>query len=745
MSRYLAAANAKRQALARQLAEATSGLGLPWGAGDNGDSADAGDADDVDALIQASMAELGADTLPSGDLEDELHGLEIEGGPEDDDEVAKELERRREAAAARRRNADKIAHSKEKKGGGMTATMNSLNELALKRARMMVIKRFQTPLDLDDSSSVSYQMQKQSVAAAAQLNGAVQTKLDALKRAADLMDESTAKLTRLSETIHEIDQRIMLTNTVISNYEYLRRVHNVRDNLSRVVSNLDFFTKVPELVATLLNTLETDPTQIKDVFLESIKLESLHSALIKELKTNKGRRQSVAAIEEAGEWHHDGMTRPGRSSSMYSSTDDGQRRIIAAIEEHLSVVPELSRRIRDQLWSVLGSYDQIVDTAQKSPQTLVTTFEIVEMHQEYMDRRIEQAQMSGELEGMDPDFIATSLGYEAISDECQSRIRSAFENQVEGKLLAASDAAASGGGAVSNTLAVTKAATQLVHDIVYFKHEVDPCFPHKYNALETFLDVFEEKWMPEAQSMMRGIGDLSTQETLRLIDWFHFYQLQVQELETGLRPSTEKFEEFSMELMDEYSNKVKSEIMRQFGEIRYKFWEAVRSDNPEVIRHTDGSWVTTAPTDMHRSINMSLQIGLEKLPPEMMHKPVLIALQCLQDYMRETYDLFEIDKKADEGAGDSSTEAEEIRLQADQMKKMSPDLMCAMVNDCTHSADDFQQLFETYISKVTQPEMQSALREQLDGVVNFYTDLAVCAVNFLSRWVSCFWYCLLWV
>ena len=55
-------------------------------------------------------------------------------------------------------------------------------------------------------------------AADSQLNSAVQGKLDSLKRAVDLMDESTAKLTKLSINISRVDEKIAITNTGQSSY-----------------------------------------------------------------------------------------------------------------------------------------------------------------------------------------------------------------------------------------------------------------------------------------------------------------------------------------------------------------------------------------------------------------------------------------------------------------------------------------------------------------------------------------------
>lgn len=102
------------------------------------------------------------------------------------------------------------------------------------KARASVAAQFSDIDKLDDLGVKGFELERQLVAAESQLNGAVQSKLDSLKRAVDLMDESAVKLSKLSTKIVSIDDKIAQTNTAISNYSNLKRVHNARENLTKV-------------------------------------------------------------------------------------------------------------------------------------------------------------------------------------------------------------------------------------------------------------------------------------------------------------------------------------------------------------------------------------------------------------------------------------------------------------------------------------------------------------------------------
>jgi hypothetical protein len=116
--------------------------------------------------------------------------------------------------------------------------MSRLDAEALLRARNMISSRFSAAVDLDESSiaTSTQQLRKQLELASSQLGVCVQGKLEALKRAADLMDESSSRLQQLSAGLRDIDARVAATNTAIARFEHLRRAHHARDNLSKVTA-----------------------------------------------------------------------------------------------------------------------------------------------------------------------------------------------------------------------------------------------------------------------------------------------------------------------------------------------------------------------------------------------------------------------------------------------------------------------------------------------------------------------------
>ena len=96
--------------------------------------------------------------------------------------------------------------------------MEVLNSKALENARKSIATRFSETSQLDDLDSYRQLVQKQLVSADSKLNVAVQGKLDALKRAVDLMDESSLKLNQFTKNMSWINDRINQTCTSISNY-----------------------------------------------------------------------------------------------------------------------------------------------------------------------------------------------------------------------------------------------------------------------------------------------------------------------------------------------------------------------------------------------------------------------------------------------------------------------------------------------------------------------------------------------
>ena len=62
---------------------------------------------------------------------------------------------------------------------------------------------------------------------------------------------------------------------------------------SLIHSSLSAYYRVPERVTYLREVLDSDPSRLKEVFLESMKLENLRFGLVDEIQLSKDRRSSV--------------------------------------------------------------------------------------------------------------------------------------------------------------------------------------------------------------------------------------------------------------------------------------------------------------------------------------------------------------------------------------------------------------------------------------------------------------------
>lgn len=550
-----------------------------------------------------------------------------------------------------------------------------LNQEAKKKAQQFIRRSFQDPTDLDEVSALRTQLQKQAVVTSSQLKGAVQSKLEALKRAADLMDESSEKLDTLSNTMRTVNGRIAESNTAISKYPHLGRVHNVRDNVGKVISQVEFFARVPEKVAGLKEVIATDPTRIRQSFLECLKLESLRIALLKEIHVSRNRRQSDIRGRSSSRYRKSGLvTREGKFSEETGSL------IREAVESHLHIVTDLSRLLRRTVWK---NIDDMMDVAATAPQDLVAAFEIVEMQQEFCDRQLAQVKARGEDESL--------ARHEAIREECQTRIRSRLQLRVMDCFRRVEEHAAnikSGGTEMSLIQQRLTAASELLSTMSLFKLEVAPCVPPHYHVMDSFLEAFEEHFVPLANELcsVESISVIHPKELLQLVDWFEFYQIQMETYGVDLAShrSVDAFKVLSEDLMNEYLGRIKTQVMQWFTNIKNLPLETIPGE--------DGLLITTNPEDMFRVLSLQVAVAQEKLPKEKIKDVIMACLQVLRDIQRDTYDALRT-----------------------SYKDMDPMVMCATINDSLRMEEKCEKFFGDIISHML-PE-QKAEKEMLVAVV----------------------------
>lgn len=562
---------------------------------------------------------------------------------------------------------------------GVSSLMSRLNQEATKKARNMVASRFTDAVDLEEIGTLISQIKKQMELSESQLNVAVQSKLDALKRAADIMDESSIKLSHLSTSLRSIDERIAETNTVISNYEYLRRVHHARDNISKVISRVEFFARVPEKVRNLNDILESDPSQLKNVYLEAMKLESLRKALIKEIRVSRYRRSSVHS--------------PGNKSNSGDYSVDTYKKVRGGVEDHLQIVSELLKNIRQRL---LNNVERFIELGSESPADLVMTFEIIEMHQEYSDRRAKQAKRKSGKDMFDTDDDV----YESLVDDIDDRIKRIISEKVEGKfILAKEDAENSGESKVD---ALLSAATQIISMMTEFKNEVLPCIPPERDSLEVFLDVFEYFLVPEMTALATDdILSLQVSDFLQLIDWIEYYKAQMEGYNCSHRNSIKEFNQISENLKVQYLVRIRNQVMEWFDNIKKLPVETVLVNN---------KLITSQPEDMFNVIYQQLAVAKEKLPRDHLKDVVSCCIQVLREVQIQSFESFS-----------NSLEHENVET------------ICAIVNDNQRMQEKCDEFRDNWIPLVIQTDHREVLGTMLEDLSAEYLSLAIYAIDFLAR------------
>jgi hypothetical protein len=559
--------------------------------------------------------------------------------------------------------------------------MQQLNLSATEAARRNIAAKFADIHDLDEIPSYSVTLQKQLQSATSQLDGAVQGKLDALKRAVDLMDESAVKLSNFMQNMRHVDERINQTNSSIASFENLKRVHNVRDNLDRVISLIDYFSNIPDNERKLRETLETDSTKLREVFLESLKLNALRIALMNELRDNE--KQFVET------------------------------------QLHLRVVPALVETIAQTALENIGGFldaggreRDFYDLALDSPADLVSTFEVIQMHQQYYDRR--KSQLERKTSRSNRQLVADQMlvfevyalkqkALQALKTRMSIRIEQCFnvfaENYVQEKK--------------SRAMAVIDAGSECIKLFVDIINDVDPCIPKEYDTVNTYFTMFEFHLEARIDELVEGIDKLSVGDIINIVDWLKYFNSQMERF--GLNtdennPSCvmccKRHDELAEQLMTEYLNRIKAQVMKWFGNIR--------KQELEIIDAGDRPLVTSNPEDMFNVIHAQMAVAKENLPPECLKDVVLACLDVLLDVQNES----------------------KIAL-AKNWNDLTPDTVCAIINDNQRMQEKCEEFTDSITPMIPTEEEKDLLVGKLQDVASEYINVAVSAVGYLARSVEC--------
>lgn len=271
------------------------------------------------------------------------------------------------------------------KTAALSHEMQILKNKSILISRNKISEKFQNSSDLSELSTIRSNYDKQLVIIDSTLNLLIQGKLDNLKKSIDLIDESIIKLSHFSNTMINVNTKIMNTNTDISKFPYLKRVHNIRDNLTKVINQIEYFNQVPDKckkLLVILNNLDlsNSTTQLKEIFLESIQLESLRVGLVLELKDNEVMLKSSVTKYLAP------------VTELVNSVIMKILLFIKGVDADFALSTALTPTGSSGSTGIQNR--DFIDLAIVTPADLVGYVELVEMHQEYYERRLFQSMKS---------------------------------------------------------------------------------------------------------------------------------------------------------------------------------------------------------------------------------------------------------------------------------------------------------------------------------------------------------------
>lgn len=569
--------------------------------------------------------------------------------------------------------------------------MEKLNKIARERARATVARAFPDPGSLDEIAQMDSQLEKSLHAVEGQLKSAMQSKLDSLKRAVDLMDESAAKLNKISVNIVAIDEKIAKTNTQISNYYYLKRAHNARDNLMKVIQQVQFFAEVPQKVQELRTRLEEHPETLREVFLESIKLESLRETLIKEMNAARIQR---------------------RNGSLHENDQVRQK-----VEHHLREVPDLILHIQQV---VFGYLSRLLDVADRQPEQVVTTFEVLTMQAEYNDRR-NKSLLIAQLKN--PALVIRE--HPDVWKLAKERITTALWAQVEGEFALLDSLTEE---SKSQATAIRTIGTRLLQRIEEYAMIVVPCIPPNIDLILLFIECLEDMLLPALRTLLSqtSLETMKVSDILDMISWFDYLTESFTNFnyEFANRPSIGELAKMKEELMATYKERIKTQIGTWFGNIAKQEFEIKQQSS-------DGTLVSSRPEDMFNLLHQQVSVAEEKLPIEYVHEVAIACLQVLQDQQRTAIAALE--------ANLNSNSNNPNHQNTNPLPEIEPETLCALVNDNQRMNDkctEFKDRVTKLLLKQDLDEKAEFLSAIAEEVAMQYLSIAQTAVSALARCIG---------
>ena len=181
---------------------------------------------------------------------------------------------------------------------------------------------------------------------------------------------------------------------------------------------------------------------------------------------------------------------------------------------------------------------------------------------------------------------------------------------------------------------------------------------------------------------------------MELIDWLEYFVHQANVFDRGTpdsadvdhsldisqssRDSVKVYIQYQENLLFEYLDRIKRQVLEWFDNIKRQ--------NREIVRAADGTLITSQPEDMFNVIHMQLAVAKDKLPKEHIKDVINVCLQVLREVQRQAYD----------------------ELAAGWDNGLDPETLCSVVNDSQRLQEKAEEFSSNVISLVPQVRQMSS-------------------------------------
>ena len=497
----------------------------------------------------------------------------------------------------------------------VSGAMKILKNKSKIAAKSKLSKKFSLANNLNDITTIKLQIEKELYNTEIQLNSIVETKLDAIKRSMDLMDEASNKLTLYSKLMIKVNNKLQQTNTEINKYQYLKKVNNIKINLNKVINQIEYFANVPNKILLLRQQLYDQKAinhhiNLREIIIETISLDSLRIEVVKKMIINEEENSLKESIEqflgsvpelvvEIADYVLGFFT--GKKSSNTKNKNNTKNKYIEEEEDEGEGRGHNSDPPRD-----------FIDYAITHPADLVARFEVVEMYQDYYSRRVKHATGAGEgvsgtgtgggtknnnttTRTTQPTPTSRTFTSDFEAYNIQPKVRRALIHAIEQRVTSCFDthteAALQTGS--SQVTAVVDAGSDLVKLLVDIINEVDICIPPYYELVPTYFRAFERALTPRIDSICsnNSVNTLKVTDIFNLIDWIRYFVEQMTRFHLRDEPCCNHYLTLCDDvLLQEYLERIKAQILTLFDNIDK---QAI-----DIVESSEGRQMTTAPEDM---------------------------------------------------------------------------------------------------------------------------------------------------